>query len=298
MPDQQIPISKRKRILKRQQALWRERSTWEKRWQQISMHLLPFAGRFYSTDRNRGDKTFNNIIDSTATRALRILSAGMMSGMTSPARPWFRLATPDPELMEHESVEVWLAQVTRLMRDVFHKGNTYRSLHTLYEELGAFNTAATIIDPDFDYVIWNHPLTAGEYSLATDHRGRVNTLVRKYEMTVEQIVWEFVYQKKLDGGDDWDAVTQTVKNLWDTHNYDRGIEVIHLIEPRAMRDRDMSSRYARRIPKNMPIRSCYIEAAANDDKLLRESGYRDFPALCPRWHTRGGDVYEIGRAHV
>jgi hypothetical protein len=289
----QAPLTVKQRILKRKMALWKERSGWESRWRGVSDYLLPFAGRFMVTDRNKGTKSFNNILDSSATRALRILAAGMMSGMTSPARPWFRLATPDADLMEHESVMYWLADVAQLMRDVFHRGNTYRALHSMYEELGAFNTAVDIIEPDFENVIWHQPLTIGEFALATDHRGKVATLLRNYEMTVEQIVMEFVANARPDGSPDWSAVSPTIKNMWDSHNYDHGIEVLHLIEPRAMRERELRG-YARHLPRNMAFKSCYVEAAGDTDKVLRESGFKEFPALCPRWHTRGGDVYGVG----
>ena len=36
----------------------------------------------------------------------------------------------------------------------------------------------------------------------------------------------------------------------------------------------------------------YFEAACDDRKrVLREGGFRAFPALCPRWDTSGGDIY-------
>ena len=52
------------------------------------------------------------IYDSTATRALRVLAAGIMSGMTSPSRPWFRLTVSDDKLMDRQAVKLWLSQVT------------------------------------------------------------------------------------------------------------------------------------------------------------------------------------------
>ena len=290
-----IPQTVRQRVLKRKQSLYTDRSGWDNRWRQVSDNLLPFSGRFLASDRNKGTATFNNIIDAEATKSLRILAAGLMSGMTSPARPWFRLATPDPKDMQNESVKFWLADVAQLMRDVFHGGNTYRSLHTIYEELGAFGSALNIIENDFYHVIWHTPLTIGEYAMATDHRGKVNTIAREYEMTIEQVVMEFVASGMLDGKPNWTAVGPTVKNMWDNHNYDKPITVIHLIEPRRMHERDLGTRYARMLPKNMAYRSCYIEAGAeNDQNVLRESGYKEFPALGVRWHTRGGDVYGVG----
>ena len=131
-------------------ALQDERSSWMSHWREISDYLLPRSGRFISSDRSNGERKHNNILDSTGTRSLRILAAGLMAGMTSPARPWFRLTTNDPELDESSGVKLWLSDVQRMMLMVFSRSNTYRALHSVYEELGAFGTAANIILPDFD----------------------------------------------------------------------------------------------------------------------------------------------------
>ncbi|MER1940642.1 portal protein [Castellaniella sp. FW104-16D08] len=279
----------KQRLMARKSAMWQERSTWIKRYRDITDVLLPYAGRYFASDRNKGDRPFNSIFDSTATWALDIMSAGLMSGMTSPARPWFQLATPDRELMDYQPVRLWLDQVAKLMRDIYAKGNTYNALHTMYEELGAFATSATIIEPDFDDVIRHQVLTAGEYALATDDKGRVNTLVREFQMTLLQVVEKFVLQP--DGSFDWSRVSATIKHAWDTHkSLDQWITVVHFIGPRT--DRDMTKQDS----KNMRFGSWYMEPgrANGDEVFLRESGYSRFPALAPRWNIRGGDIYGNG----
>lgn len=265
----------RKRLARRWGSLERERSSWMDHWKQISDYLLPRSGRFFTSDRNKGERRHNNIYDSTGTRALRVLAAGMMGGATSPARPWFRLTTSDPELDESAAVKRWLADVTRLMQMVFAKSNTYRAMHSMYEELGAFGTAADIVLEDFQGVIHHYPLTAGEYCIATDHRGVVNTLFREFDMTVEQMVMQFGKAR----------CSQTVRNMWDNHNGDQWVTVMQGIMPR--HNRDPSVRGAR----NMPWRSVYFEKGGREDDLLRESGFREFVALCPRWSVTGGDIY-------
>ena len=283
----ELGISAKKRKRQRWGALQAERSSWITQYQEISDYLLPRTGRFFLTDRNVGTKRHNNILDDSGTNSLRILAAGMMAGMTSPARPWFRLATSDLELMEYEPVKLWLADVQQLMRDVFARSNTYRALQQVYEELGAYGTAATVVDDDFDTVIWHTPLTAGEYCISTDARGQVNSLYREFEMTIEQIVEKFVY---INGAFDWSVVEPAVKNQWDRHDLDSWRAVIHAIEPRAKRE------YGKGDAKNMAWSSCYFEAGGNSDKFLRESGYKEFPVLAPRWNVAGGDIYGNGPA--
>ena len=265
----------RDKLLARWSGLQSDRSSWIAHWREISEYLLPRSGRFLVTDRNKGDKRHNAIYDSTGTRALRILAAGLMAGMTSPARPWFRLTTSIPELDESAAVKAWLADVTRLMQMVFAKSNTYRALHTGYEELGAFGSWAGIVVPNFKRVIHSHALTVGEYAFAADYFGHVNTLYREFEISVAQAVAEFGK----------DNVTNTVRNLFDRGNLDAPVRILHAIEPRS--DRDPSKRDAR----NMAWKSVYFEPGADAGKYLSESGYKEFPALCPRWATAGGDIY-------
>ena len=74
----------RDKLFTRWGALKSERSSWLTHWREISDYLLPRSGRFLTTDRNKGDKRHNNIYDTTGTRALCVLAAGMMAGMTRP----------------------------------------------------------------------------------------------------------------------------------------------------------------------------------------------------------------------
>lgn len=268
-------LSKRRLLLSRWGQMQAERSSWMPHWKEISDYLLPRSGRFFVEDRNKGGKRHNTIYDSTGTRALRVLAAGMMAGMTSPARPWFRLTTSDPQLDESAAVKAWLADVTRLMQMVFSKSNTYRALHSMYEELGAFGTGSSIVLADFDSVIHHYPLTTGEFALAADHRGQINTLYREFQVTVGQMVREFGRSN----------CSITVQNLFDRGSLETWVTITHAIEPRADREP------GKRDDRNMAWKSVYLEHGGNEDQFLRESGFKEFPALCPRWATSGGDIY-------
>jgi hypothetical protein len=272
-----MPAS-RKELLNRWQALQNERSSWVSHWSEIATYLLPRAGRFLTTQVNSGTKRHNNIYDNTGTRSLRILAAGMMAGMTSPARPWFRLATQDPDMMEFAPVKLWLDKTTRLMREIFNRSNTYRSLHMLYEELGCFGTAATLVLPDFDDVVRHYPLTVGEYALATDSRGEVKTLYREFELTVSQLVQEFGI----------DNVSSSVREAHTRGNLEDWRRVVHCVEPRIDRD----PRLARTDARHKAYRSVYFEQGRTEHEgFLRDSGFDEFPVLAPRWLVTPGDVY-------
>lgn len=272
----------RKNILKRWSSLSNERSSWIAHWREISDVVSPRSGRFLHSQRNMGNKRHNKIYDSTSTRALNVLAAGLMSGLTSPSRPWFRLATTNQEMNDIHQVKTWLAQVEHMMQTVFQQSNIYTALHNMYEELGAYGTAACVILPDYDDVIRCYPLTIGEYAIATNWRGEVDTLYREFDKTVAEIVGEFGIEN----------VSESVKNMYENRQFDEWITIIHAIEPRKI---DKSGRAD---AKSMPFKSVYIEKGGDSEKVLRESGFKRFPAICPRWSVSGGDIYGASPAMV
>jgi hypothetical protein len=252
-----------------------ERASWWAHWQELTTYILPRNGRYFRQDRDKGWRRHNNIYDNTGTRALRTLGAGMMAGATSPARPWFRLATADPDLNSYQPVKLWLDDVTKRMQVVFQRSNTYRSLHGMYEELGCFGTASSIILPDHQNVVHHYPVTTGEYCIAQDYQGRVCTMYREFEKTVGEIVKEFGYKN----------CSNTVQSMYNNGNLDKWIPIIHAIEPRA--DRDIRKKDS----LNMPFASYYFEVGGDPNKFLRQGGFKQFPAVVPRWAVTGGDIY-------
>lgn len=273
----------KQRYVRRKAMLWSERSTWEPDWRQLVDYVAPYAGRFTASEANRGNKVSraNKIHDNTAKKSLNVCGAGLQAGMTSPARPWFRLSTGDLQLDDQHDIKTWLRSVEDKMRQVFAASNVYRGLHQMYLELIAFGTGCVIMLKNFDNVVHLMPLTIGEYALATDENGKVNTMVRELRMTVGQMCSEFGEA----------ACSTTVRNLYAANNLDAWIEVVHLIEPR--KDRDATKLNG----KNKRYRSVYFEKGSDNDKVLREGGFDNFDVLAPRWMVLGSDVYGTGPGH-
>lgn len=266
------------RVLRRVAALDNEFSTWRPHLQEIAQYTMPRNGKFLNTDRNRGEKKHNLILDNTALKSARILGAGLMSGATSPARPWFRLSVADRDLMRNDNVKLWLSDCALRMLDVIGRSNTYRAFHTMYDEIGPFGTTANIVMDNFDKVIHHYPLTVGEYRLANNHLGEVDTLTREFDKTVIDVVAQFGY----------DNCSTHVKNAYDRGNYDEWVTLVHVVEPRI--ERDLKAQDA----ANMPFRSAYFEKAGHQNKYLLNGGMKRFRVLAPRWSLVSGDVYGHG----
>ena len=276
----------RQHAVQRAASLLRERQSFYAHYQELSQYYMPRSSRFLSSDRNKGDKRYNNIYDSEGTRSVHTLGAGLMAGMTSPARPWMRLTTGDTDLDDTSNVKTWLSKVTKKMLAIFAQSNTYRALHSMYEDLSVFATGASLVLPDFADVLRHYPLATGEYSLAMNARNEVDAMSREFDMTVAQIVKRYVQKNPKSGSLQWNNVSQTVKNLWDNgKGLDQWITVVQLIEPReeGVGETPMA--------RHMPVASYTFEKGYSQNIFLEESGYKRFPVLAPRWAALGGDIY-------
>ena len=74
-----------------------KRSSYLNQWRAVSRYVSPFSGRFDITDKNNVRDT-RFILDAEASHDLNILASGLMSGASSPARPWFKVEPNDQAL--------------------------------------------------------------------------------------------------------------------------------------------------------------------------------------------------------
>ena len=263
------------RYMRRLGSLKVERESYYAHWKQITDNILPRSGRYFLEDRNDGERRNSDIYDSTGTRALNILAAGMMAGMSSPARKWFNLALSDRDLMEFQPVKIWLNEAADVLRTLFARSNTYRVLHGIYEEMGAFGTACAYLFRDNNDVIRLYPQTVGEFYLAQSNRGVIDTIYREFQMQLGPMKQEFGVEN----------LSMASQALCSKGNMDEWATIVHAIQPRQQRDMLRSDN------KNMPWESVFIESGQDNNLTLRESGFKQFPVLAPRWIVRGGDVY-------
>lgn len=280
-----------------------ERSSFINYWKDIGTYIRPSRPRFFLGEGNRGDRRNLKILDTTATYSSRTLAAGMMSGITSPSRPWFRLATPDTDLNEYDSVKWWLYTVAERMRSVFLKSNFYNSMSVIYGDVGDFGTGAISIEEDVNKTIRTNTFPIGSYMIGQDFAGRVNTFVREFRMTVRQVVEQFGKKEMTTGSVDWSNFSSYVKNMWDQGNYETWVDLVHVIMPNDKYDPEkLESKHKKFISvyyerglgtgNSSTIYSSYFGViAGTEDKILSEKGYDYFPVKCPRWFTSGEDVY-------
>lgn len=244
-------------------------------WEELSDYIAPTKGRFVQRNINlRKEINYKKLVNNTVGIAVDTLSAGMLNGLTSPSREWFKLTTPMNEDIE---VAQWTDSIKKKMEYIFQKSNFYNTLHNVYQELAVFGTACFVVDKDYDNVIHCTQFTIGEYSLLYNTKGLPTTFGREFFMTSQQMVEEFGYEN----------CGPSVQSCYDNKNYTAEFLVYHLVCENTNRDK------SRKDNKNYKYTSIYWQG--NSDKFLRESGYTYFPVVAPRYSVNSSqDTYGIG----
>lgn len=285
-----VKETERQRLEKKRAHLELERTSFEPHWRELGAFIRPRRQRLEILDSRKGDPRNHRIIDSTATHDLRTASSGMMSGITSPARPWFDLSADGVDMVEPGPATSWLYQVTKAMQEGFRRSNFYHIMPAMYEDLLTFGTAVVYREEDFDNILRFEIVPLGRYAISKNSRGVVDTLSRTFLMTTRQLEDKFGIEN----------VSPAVKSLLEQGRTEEWVQVVHIVEPNKNHDpskvegeykRFASFYYEISMHNQSPLQT---HLPLTNDKFLRKSGYDTFPFYAVRWSTNGEDVYGTG----
>lgn len=260
------------------QALENARLSWWSHWIDLANFIQPRLGRFLQTpnEGTRGRPRNQRIIDSTGTTSSQRFAAGLLAGIASPARPWFKLKIPGMELDEGSTAKVWLDESEKRMRDVLSNSNFYRSMAMLLEEIGVFGTGTMMLYEDFEDVLRCFPMAAGEYYLFVDERLDVTGLGRKIVMTVKEMVGNFGI----------DNVGPSVREMYTMGRFDTEWMIGHLVVPNDPSVWDMQ------LPAHFKYGEIYFQWGSDvQTETLRVKGFHEKPFAAGRWNVTGNDAY-------
>lgn len=266
------------------------RYSWWTHWRELADYFLPRRYRWIVTPNmmGRGSPINQHILDSTGVICARNLAAGLVSGKSSPTRPWFRLRVGTIDSTQTTPVSLWLAECERIMYLIFAKSNFYNCIAQFYYDLVVFGTASLLIYEDFDNVINCYNPCAGEYYVDIDGKYRPTVFYREFTMTVDACVNEFGI----------DNVSESIRQLYNDPsgaNRTRELIVAHAIEPN---NDGNASKFG--IPTKWAFRECYWEwggsaspqgGATQPPGFLRKKGYHENPAIICRWDLVSNDAY-------
>ena len=262
-------------------------------WHDLQRYILPRLGRQFKARGQSKHKPTDtrDIIDTTGTQAHSITSAGMMAGITSPARRWLKMAAREGSVgagVPGEFTE-WLQYADDQLFAFWDETDLYDMLAGVYDELLLFGTAAGYGTPvpgaergkDF---IWRM-IPGGEYVVGEDANGNVNSLYRARELTVEQVVSRFAPRDssgrpQLDGP----QFSSQVRHGWENGKWDDTVKIIQFI--------GRSPRVETYLGNEPPYEEVvFLAENAGQDHIegayLSRTSFNVMPSFCGRWEKNG-----------
>jgi hypothetical protein len=247
-------------------------------WRDIADYVCPsrYVHLLSPQERLRRTARSSYILDGTGTLAARTCASGMMNGITSPSRPWFKLNIAGFSSDTSSPARIWLDEVRRRMLLAMAETNFYNAMAVLYLDLVNFASAAVLIYEDYDNVFrcYNSPL--GEFYFRQNDKQVIDGFAREFNQKV--------FQMQQWWGEE--NFTETTKAMWTEGGARRyqDIGIVHLIEPNIKED-DLF------MPGGFAFRELYWEAHANDGTILAKNGFNEMPGIFPRWELTANDSY-------
>src|SRR5574337_1788704 len=167
-----MATSRREKYAAELAVLKKDRDVLDPVFSDIANNMRPYSDPLIVEQGHRSiARLGTDIIDPKPIEALRVLCAGLMSGVTSPVRNWYKfLVNGDEDLSEHKSVKLYLEACEKIIGIYLRLSNWYDMLsNSLYPDFGSFATSPTFIERDPDVGLWFTPVPMGEYYLDTNH---------------------------------------------------------------------------------------------------------------------------------
>jgi len=263
---------------RRVESLYSDRANFDNMWQEIAERTYPEHANFIYTP-TAGEKRMQKVYDSVAIHANQLLSSGLFSLLTSSANQWAQFLPVDLRFNDIREVAMHLDDVSKIMYHEINKASAGFSTaaHESYLSYGAFGNLCMFVEEILEQDSLSFlSLPLYECYFVENQYGFIDTLYRKYDRTVEQLVKKFGK----------DNLSPTVRKFADDNKLDKKIECFHIILPRETYD--MLSLNS--IDK--PYASIYIEK--KEKYVMHEGGYDELPFMAARFYKESFETYGRG----
>lgn len=264
------------RLIKRVDSLKAARQVHESVWRECYDYTYPLRGAGLSEtvlDAQSAKSKVAKLLDGTATDSARMLASALMSGMTPANAQWLNL---DSELLPDDAA-AWLSTCATLVWENIHAANFDAEGYESNLDVVCAGWFVLYIDEDRDEggLSFQQWLLSQCYVASTRRDGIVDTIYRCYQLTAAQAVKEFGEKN----------VSEKIREAA-RKSPDEKFEFMHCIFPRE------TYVVNARLAKNLRFASYNIEVSGK--RIVRESGYHEFPCCVPRWMKIPGTSYGIG----
>lgn len=251
----------------------KDRVVIESTWEDLLYYGFP-RKRGVNAVYQPGEKPSWDVFDDSPVQSNLILAAGLSGYMTNASQLWFELRARDEALMSSDEVRGFFSKSADVMYSLFANSNFYQQIHETYIDLGVVGTGALYEEEDAKDVVRFYCRKPKEIFIVEDEREEVTMVYRCFPLTAYQAY-------KLFG--EKECGKSILKAVMEEKDFNKTFDFIHYICIRYERQAGKND------GKNKPVASYWVSEA--DKKMVKESGYDEFPMFCPRFYKNSGEPY-------
>lgn len=192
-------LSLRRWLQKRKASLERVRREFEPLWKELRLYFEPNLGKALLDYKDRDDaarqREDEKILNSEPRLCVERYGAGMQSGITNKAQAWCAVV---PKLLDEDKarepeLNEWCSTATSEILSALERANFYRTSGQVYPHGALFGTSCVmVLKGEERGDVFFHLIDEGDYWISEDNFGNVACLMRRMNMTLEQVKDEFL----------------------------------------------------------------------------------------------------------
>jgi hypothetical protein len=275
MAEKETEAELAQRHLGRWDKLKSDTTEWESHWQDIVDKVLPRKGNIISI-KSRGAKRMQEVFDCTAIMALDRFASGLYDYLCPPNKRWFMLRAKDNALNDVEEYKTWLSETTQIAHEEIAISNFNLEIYEHFTDLGSVGTGCLFVDKGVKTSLLFSNRNIGEYRIAENSKGLVDTVYRRIKWTARQAVQEFGIENLSDE-------IRGAYNDDSGKNKDKEFEFLHVVEPNGEADDTKLDN------RNMEFTSLWFEVKSK--KIVLRGGFRKMRYLVDRFMKGSGEIY-------
>lgn len=260
--------------------LWSDQANWRMLWNTIAQYVMPAWDNFIGYFPEGVIRT-TRIFDATGVTANERFAAMMEQLLTPRTQMWHDITPASEDLQDDAEVQSYCSQVRKILFAARYRprANYASQSDECYLQLGAFGNNAMLVDeaPGNSLIYRSIPLN--EICWTLDASGMVDTVYRKFQWTVRNLVQRWGLKDMPD----------SVRAMFEKSPY-TDMDVLHCVRPNS--DRTLGAVGA----KGMAFESVYI--LLDERHLLERGGYRTFPYAIGRYRMAPREHYGRSPASV
>jgi len=261
-------------------AVWRQVAVFESERMNMFSGLSDQDKSHISLYRDERD------IDNTARQAIQVFSSGMLSGVSPPSDLWFSLRVADTsggdDLYRWKPVASWLESIERIFFNDFVNKNFYTQQVSSYKHVGMYGMQCMQVGYNDEIGTYYRDIPVDEIYVSDDFAGRVNTVFREMQITIQQAIELFGLNNLSD------AIQRIARDK--DFNPNNKMRIVHAVYKK-------SPGYENILGNNkLPFVSYFFEPG--ESHLIQEGGFESLPYIVTRAYSDGRSPYSVSPGTV